>query len=207
MASWDLSKIRDHVTNCFQQDAPGYLYYHNLLHTKSVVIHAEEIALFYGLQNEDPFVLLAAAWFHDLGHLYDSPVNHEFKSVTLMKDFLTNSYPDEVLEKIADTILATRQLATPKTQLEKIIRDADTYHFGTEEFFLTDGLVKRELEERTTQKYHHWTEIHFGYCKNMNFILRIAKTGSIVAKKKIFRYCKKKFETHHKTSNSFKTSM
>jgi len=176
MASWDLSKIRDHVTNCFQQDAPGYLYYHNLLHTKSVVIHAEEIALFYGLQNEDPFVLLAAAWFHDLGHLYDSPVNHEFKSVTLMKDFLTNSYPDEVLEKIADTILATRQLATPKTQLEKIIRDADTYHFGTEEFFLTDGLVKREFEERTTQKYHHWTEhtlrllqkheFYTSYCKD-----------------------------------------
>jgi len=158
MISWDLSKMHDHVINCFQQDAPGYLYYHNLSHTKSVVIHAEEIAQFYGLQNVDLFVLLAAAWFHDLGHLYDTPANHEYKSVDLMKGFLKNFYPDEILQKIADIILATRQLATPKTQLEKIIRDADTYHFGTEEFFLTDKLVKQEFEERTGQQYHHWTE-------------------------------------------------
>jgi predicted metal-dependent HD superfamily phosphohydrolase len=158
MVSWDLSSIRDYVLNCFEQDKPGYLHYHNLSHTRSVVIHVDEIALFYGVQNEDLFILLAAAWFHDLGHLYDSPANHEYKSAILMKDFLKNSYPDEVLKKIRDTILATRELSTPKTQLEKIIRDADTYHFGTDEFLLTDKLVKQEVEERTKQKYHHWTE-------------------------------------------------
>lgn len=155
MVGRDLSNIRDHVLNCFEQDKPGYLHYHNLSHTKSVVIHAEEIALFYGLHNEDLFVLLAAAWFHDLGHLYGSPANHEHKSATLMNDFLKNSYPNEVLEKIRDTILATRELSTPKTQPGKIIRDADTYHFGTDEFLLTDKLVKQEFEERTKQKYHH----------------------------------------------------
>ena len=158
MVGRDLSNIRDHVLNCFEQDKPGYLHYHDLSHTKSVVIHAEEIALFYGLQNEDLFVLLAAAWFHDLGHLYGSPANHEHKSAIIMNDFLKNSYPNEVLEKIRDTILATRELSTPKTQLGKIIRDADTYHFGTDEFLLTDKLVKQEFEERTKQKYHHWTE-------------------------------------------------
>jgi len=78
------------------------------------VIHAEEIALFYGLKNEDLFVLLAAAWFHDLGHLFGSPANHEHKSATLMRSFLENSYPDEVLEKISNTILATRELSTPR---------------------------------------------------------------------------------------------
>ena len=51
-----------------------------------------------------------------------------------MRDFLVNSYTDEVFEKISNTILATRELSTPKTQLGKIIRDADTYHFGTDKF-------------------------------------------------------------------------
>src|ERR1700749_1981194 len=111
MTSWDLSSIRNYVLNCFEQDKPGYLHYHNLSHTTSVVIHAEEIAFFYGLQKEYLFTLLAAAWFHDLGHLYDSPANHEYKSAILMKDFLKNSYPDEVVERISNLILATRELS------------------------------------------------------------------------------------------------
>jgi predicted metal-dependent HD superfamily phosphohydrolase len=176
MASWELGSIRDYVINCFEQDKPGYLHYHNLSHTKSVVIHAEEIALFYGLQSEDLFVLLAAAWFHDLGHLYGSPANHEYKSATLMKDFLENSYPGEVLEKISDTILATRELSTPKTLLGRIIRDADTYHFGTHEFLLTDKLVKQELEERTRQKYHHWTEHTLRLLQKHKFYTSYCKT-------------------------------
>jgi HD superfamily phosphodiesterase len=176
MNSWDLSSIRDYVLNRFEQDKPSYLHYHNLAHTKSVVIHAEQIALFYGLQNEDLFILLAAAWFHDLGHLYDNPANHEYKSATLMKDFLKNSYPDEILGKISDIILATRELSRPKTQLGEIIRDADTYHFGTDEFLLTDKLVKQELEERTKQKYPDWTEHTLRLLRKHKFYTSYCKT-------------------------------
>lgn len=192
MVSWDLSTIRDYVFNCFEQDKPGYLHYHDLSHTKSVVIHAGEIALFYGLQDEDLFVLLAAAWFHDLGHLYDSPANHEYKSAAIMKEFLKKSYPDEVLEKISDTILATRELSVPKTQLGKIIRDADTYHFGTDEFFLTDKLVKQELEERTSQKYHHWTEHTLRLLQKHKFYTSYCQTRLNEGKKRNISILEKK---------------
>ena len=184
MVSWDLSSIRDYILNCFEQDKPGYLHYHDLSHTRSVVIYAEEIALFYGLHNEDLFVLLAAAWFHDLGHLYDSPANHEYKSAALMKDFLKKSYPDDVVKKISDTILATRELSVPKTQLEKIIHDADTYHFGTDEFLLTDKLVKQEFEERTRQKYQHWTEHTLRLLQTHKFYTSYCKTRLSSGKEK-----------------------
>ena len=121
-----------------------------------------------------------------------------------MRDFLKNSYPNEVLDKISDTILATRELSTPKTQLGEIIRDADTYHFGTDEFLLTDKLVKQELEERTKQKYHHWTEHTLRLLQKHKFYTSYCKTRLNGGKgEKYFDARSQKFEINHKKTNSF----
>jgi len=44
--------------------------------------------------------------------------------------------------------MATRTPSNPKTLIEKILCDADTYHFGTKEFRLTDPKVYEEMEAR-----------------------------------------------------------
>ncbi|HMG68542.1 MAG TPA: hypothetical protein VK588_12680 [Chitinophagaceae bacterium] len=166
MADLQLSDVRDHVINCFQQDTPGFMHYHNLSHTKTVVIHCQVIGLFYQLPIEDHFALLTAAWFHDLGQLYSNPADHEIKSAELMNNFMQHSYSPSLIQKISDIVLATRQLSQPKTLLQEIIRDSDTYHFGTDEFFSIDTLVKREFEERNKQKIANWPE------HTLNLLLR-----------------------------------
>lgn len=148
-----------YVTDLFTRLASVYLVYHNLSHTERVVIHAMEIADYYELDENDRFVLSMAAWFHDTGHLVADIESHEDAGVHLMKSFLTDKNIDAVLiDKIAQCIMATKYPPVPQSLLEEIICDADTYHFGTEDFAITDDLIKKELQLRTNKKYTHWCE-------------------------------------------------
>jgi len=146
-----------YVVDLFTRLASTYLVYHNLSHTERVVTHAMEIADHYGLNEKDRFILSVAAWFHDTGHLITDIALHEQASVRLMKSFFVDKEIDEVLiDSISGCIMATKWPTAPKTLLEEIICDADTYHFGTKEFEITDELVKKEFQLRTHKNYTHW---------------------------------------------------
>ena len=55
------------VKEIFKKKLNPLFVFHNLKHTKQVVNAAREIAKHYQLNDEDQFVLLLAAWFHDTG--------------------------------------------------------------------------------------------------------------------------------------------
>ncbi len=169
-------KIETHVVKCFRDHTRDFLIYHNLTHTREVVVKAMEIAENYPLKEDDLFCLITAAWFHDLGHLYTTIENHEKASVFLMREFLKEDLPESKLLIIENFILATRFPTTPRTFLESILCDADMYHLGTSRFFMTDALVKQEFELRTGQVYSDWDrrtlhllnkhQYYTEYCKN-----------------------------------------
>ncbi len=131
--------------------------YHNLKHTQAVVSHAKEIASFYSLNEVDTCIISLAAWFHDIGQLTGDMEGHEERSISIMNDCLrkTNA-PPEILESAARCILATKHGSHAETLNEKIVFDADTYHFGTALFRQTEFLVKREVEMRTGREFPDW---------------------------------------------------
>ena len=144
-----VEEISIHVTNLFNQYQPNYLIYHNLEHTKTVVKRSSEIATNYNLIDTELFILLAAAWFHDTGQLVGSAKFHEDRSVVLMKKFLEGKrIAKEIMDKIENCICATKLPQNPKSLLEEIVCDADTYNLGTEAFIKTDELLKNEFELR-----------------------------------------------------------
>jgi hypothetical protein len=59
--------------------------------------------------------------------------------------------------------------------MEEIIWNADTYHFGALEFFITDKLVKQEIKARTGILFAEWKnhslhllkthQYYTGYCR------------------------------------------
>jgi len=136
--------------------------YHNLTHTRSVVDHAKEIAGAYSLDPNDLFIISAAAWFHDIGHLYGESHGHERRGVTIMQNYLADLPPGTVTT-IGNCIMATKFPSNPHSLLEQIICDADTYHLGTEAFRTTDPLVDKEMEMRTGKKDCDWhaATLHF----------------------------------------------
>ncbi|GEO12083.1 hypothetical protein [Segetibacter aerophilus] len=66
-----------------------------------------------------------------------------------MKEFFeAKEVLGSVLNKIESCICATKFPHKPKTLLEEILCDADTYNLGTEDFIRTDKLLKEELGNR-----------------------------------------------------------
>jgi HD superfamily phosphodiesterase len=145
-----LLEVEQAVAAMFAQYTPVYLVYHNINHTRSVVAHTIEIAANYDLNEEDRFVLLAAAWFHDTGQIFTTPEWHEEESVRVANIFFYEqaSVPINLITAIDHCILATKMPQRPHTLIEEILCDADLYHLGTEAFMTIDKLVKEESKLR-----------------------------------------------------------
>lgn len=153
-------KGEEYVTDLFQKMPDPKLVYHNLHHTKMVVERAKEIADHYYLSERDKVVLLIAAWFHDVGHLFTSPDKHEERSVDEMRKFMEMySNDDDLIAEIESCILCTKFPRNPANLLQQIICDADTYNFGLKEFRETNKLVYEEylLREGEISK-QQWNE-------------------------------------------------
>jgi HD superfamily phosphodiesterase len=139
------------VTGLFEKNQKNELTFHNLEHTRDVVTRAREIASQFDLSEKDQAILYVAAWFHDTGHLFVEPAMHEVKSIEIMKTFLSGlgiDGHDEMVTAIEKCILATRMPSNPKTLVEQIVCDADTYHVGTKDFKKTDKLLRKEYIKR-----------------------------------------------------------
>lgn len=155
-----LKEVKNYVEALYNRNAKAELLYHNLEHTQNVVKRSYEIAAVYALHDNDLFKLIVAAWFHDTGHLFGTPFEHEERSAIICKDYLEEKVPGkEVINSIADCIMATRLYKAPVTFLEKVIADADTYNLGTEEFFKTDKLLRKEFELRLKHPFPNWKEM------------------------------------------------
>jgi predicted metal-dependent HD superfamily phosphohydrolase len=128
-------KTQQYVTALFEEKEHAHLVFHCLEHTENVVNKANEIAGNYDLDEEEMLILYVAAWFHDTGYLFVPPEGHEEKSASLMQEFMQPFGLDNaVMEKITACIMATKPHTHPANLLEQILRDADTYHFGTKDF-------------------------------------------------------------------------
>jgi predicted metal-dependent HD superfamily phosphohydrolase len=153
-----LTQVAVYVRRLYKQNQTPVLLYHNIEHTKTVVKRTYEIAANYILDGTEMFILFAAAWFHDTGHLFVKPLHHERRSVSIMKDFLKTKIDKQIMDAIAGCIMATKMPHHPKTLKEEIICDADTFNLGTREFIYTDMQLKKEFELRNNIPVNGWEE-------------------------------------------------
>ncbi|OQP57678.1 hypothetical protein A3860_08585 [Niastella vici] len=176
-----------YVKNLFDTYHRPQLLYHNFAHTQQVVAHAYEISYHNRLDNDDLFIVVSAAWFHDTGYLFGDGGHHEEKSVQLMLEFLA-AFPIEpaTAEAITACILSTKMPAKPNSLLEKIICDADTYHLGTDTFKSLNKLVWQENESRLHTKLANqpvqtlrFLEVHRFYTPYCQYLLNAGKEKNI----------------------------
>lgn len=150
-----LEDVKFEVTRLFENTTAGELPYHNLAHTSSVVSKASEIARYYQLGDQDFFIVLTAAWFHDTGYLNGAAKDHEQRSAVIAETFLQAYKLDAAdIGRIKNCILATRLPQQPITRLEQIVCDADLFHLGTADFKELNKKMKKEAE------LHHAAKIN-----------------------------------------------
>jgi HD superfamily phosphodiesterase len=140
-----LDEIKQYVTSFFHTHANDKLVYHNLVHTENVVNAAIEIANHYRLSDLDYFIVVTAAWFHDIGY-YTEPARHEERGAEEASIFLKRKGVEETtIQTVANCIRATRMPQSPETPLEKMVADADLYHLGTSKFNELNKVIRKEF--------------------------------------------------------------
>ncbi|SEK21579.1 Pycsar system effector family protein [Parapedobacter koreensis] len=130
----------------YMADQQGHGYcFHDLAHTQDVVEAVAMMADHYHLPARDRFIVLIAAYFHDLGYFSGGPAEHEQRGAELAADFLA-SYQVEatIIEAVKACIYATRLPQNPKNLLEEIVSDADLFHLGGDNFRERNDLMRRE---------------------------------------------------------------
>ncbi|RKN78701.1 Pycsar system effector family protein [Ulvibacterium marinum] len=147
-----LKKITEHITNILTTELDGSYVYHNLKHTKFVVASAKEIMEDVSLDDQTTEVILIAAWFHDVGYVH-AIEGHEERSCTMAKEFLGKlDYSQPKIDMVCDLIRATERNHVPKTDSEKIIKDADWSHLGKKKYMALAELLKEEINSTTDRK-------------------------------------------------------
>src|SRR5688572_15151328 len=174
-----LKQAEQYVTGLYESALQKNLVYHSIDHTRRVVDHVNEIAAHYELSEKDITILNIAAWFHDTGHLFQNPAGHEDKSAEIMKSWIDSKDIYAALaDEIAQTILHTKIDTAPDSLLDQIIKDADTYHFGTKDFKKIDKLMKKEMKlrnlttivmdwEKNTLVLLEHHQFYTEYCRNL----------------------------------------
>nr|WP_294795801.1 Pycsar system effector family protein [uncultured Mucilaginibacter sp.] len=141
-----LHEIKQYVTSYFATHADPALIYHDIGHTRRVVQYAGNIANHYQLNDEDYFIVMAAAWFHDTGFLIDK-TRHEENGARLAAEYLNHlGLSDTIIEHVKGCILATKMPQRAVGLLQQIVCDADLYHLGTKQFEANSKLLMREIE-------------------------------------------------------------
>jgi predicted metal-dependent HD superfamily phosphohydrolase len=148
-----LSAARHYVTEIFTQKVRPEFVFHNLDHTEAVAEACSQMADYYQLNDEDRFVLMLSAWFHDTGYSAGKTEGHEEISVQLATQFLQqHTVSDLIQQRVTSCIRATHMPQSPITLVEKILCDGDLLHLATDDFKAMNQLLKQERENLIGQK-------------------------------------------------------
>lgn len=141
-----IAKSTEFISNLLISDLPSSFLYHNLDHTMRVYKNTKELIDQSSVSNTEKNALLLASLFHDTGHIH-GPEDHERNSVQIATKFLReNKVEEDLIDLVAQLIMATKYEIAPKNELEYIIRDADTSHFAKHYFKESSELLRQELK-------------------------------------------------------------
>jgi len=175
-----IEKAQSFVVNLLNEQLDKKLVYHSISHTLRVVEKASELAEEANLESSEKEKLVLAAWFHDTGFTVVAD-HHEEESVKIAGQFLEQEgATSRYIEDVKEAILATKMDATPKAQLEKLLKDADCSHLGSKNYSEFSELLQKEVELLTDEKIKDTDWIK----KNIDFLTNGHRFYSDIAIKK-----------------------
>ena len=129
--------VKAQVHKCLKAELPDNLFYHGIHHTfDDVLPAAERLGQLAKLNTDDMLLLQTAAAYHDMGYI-ERYENNEIIAARMVSEELPQfGYSQTQIDLIKQIILVTNFANTPKTLLEKLMRDADLDSLGRDDFFV-----------------------------------------------------------------------
>ena len=164
-----LSKIENYVFNLFKDNLSLDFTYHNFMHTVKVVEAIKTLCINEQISVDRQEQLIVAGWFHDTGYT-KIVLGHENESVKIANEYLTSAnFSTDFIANVEAYILATKINYTPKNIEESIIKDADNFHLGQEEYPKISELLRDEIAKVCKREFsdYEWN------VENRNFFLNV----------------------------------
>ena len=89
-------EVHQFALQFFREHSDPRIMYHDLTHTQQVAAAAAQIANHYHLNDNDFYIVLTAAWFHDVGYFIDMQ-QHEATSAEYIANYLRGKQIDETV--------------------------------------------------------------------------------------------------------------
>lgn len=142
----DIVASENYILDLLGKELSETLFYHGLHHTLDVANSALILAKEEGIEDEESLGLLkTAAFYHDSGFI-NTYKDHEEEGCRIVRSSLSLfQYTEEQIEIICGMIMATKIPQNPKTNLEKIICDADLDYLGRDDFEPIAATLFQEL--------------------------------------------------------------
>jgi len=141
-----LKIVDQYIRELFRNELPDGIKYHDADHTlhpiKGVVAVANRIAISEDISEHDRELLITAAYFHDTGYIREYDKNEPIAARMAGRILKLIGFKPNEIKKVQKMILSTDLEREPKTDIEKILCDADLDNLGREDFFKLDGKLR-----------------------------------------------------------------
>ena len=147
-----------------------------------------------GVQGDSLLLLLAAAWFHDLGFV-EQPQYHELISARIAVQVLPGfGYTSEHVEIVRWAILATILPQDPQNLLERILTDADLDILGRDDFMLRSGELRQLSSFGGEYTDREWYSRQLKFLESHSYFTASARTLRNAGKLKNIRKLRDRLE-------------
>lgn len=171
-----IEKVEKFIFNKLEKELPEGLFYHGVHHTKDMYQSAIEIAEQENIEGNDLNLVRVAALFHDSGFTTTYQDHEEAGCKIAKKELPAFGYSKEEIEAVCGMIMTTKVPQTAKTQLEKVICDADLDYLGTDKFGRIGSTLLEELNGRGAGlSVMKWNELQIGFLENHKFYTKTCK--------------------------------
>jgi exopolyphosphatase/pppGpp-phosphohydrolase len=173
----NLDAARSYALDYLKNSTDPAYHYHNMSHTLDVFHSVSILAISEKISRKNQNLLQTAALFHDLG-IYKKYDRHEEESIQIMQNALPGfDYRRSEIKTICKLISDTNILGSPKTEMGKLLRDADLDYLGREDYFKISEQLRKEWEELGIKKANdkEWYEFQIKFLEDHSYYSKTAR--------------------------------
>ncbi|MBK6930643.1 MAG: hypothetical protein IPH12_07110 [Saprospirales bacterium] len=172
-----LRAVRGHVLQRWNDQHDSRLVFHNYAQAAAVADLAAAIARAGGLSEQAMEIAQIAAWFHNMGYLYDATQPVESGAIRAEFFLAEQQCPVDVLQRVRQCITAALSDARPKTPEARVLSDAIRAYDWVETYEQRMPLLRleRELFSGMPERDADWLQFLHTQIQNGIFFTAYAK--------------------------------
>ncbi len=169
-------RLRKHIISGLKDNLSDELTYHGVHHTLDVLRVTNNYIRRSKIKGREAKLLRIGALFHDFGFT-QTYKDHEAKGCEIADEIMPDyGFSKADIKVVKGLIMATKVPQSPKTQLERIICDADLDYLGRRDFDPISSSLFQELKNYgILSDLNEWNKLQIGFLEGHQYHTAFAR--------------------------------